>query len=111
MPDPEQQNSQPFRQSKQDAENGLGSPLDRLEKHTAKLVESRTGGSSGGFGPRRFAMMGVEFLGVVLVFAWIGHWLDGKFGWPGYAAITCIVLAVVGELYLQIKLLLTAGKK
>ncbi len=111
MPNPDQQDSQPSRQSEQDVGDAARSPLDRLEKHTAKLVASRTAGAAGGFGPRRFAMMGVEFLGVVLVFAWIGHWLDGKFGWPGYAAITCIVLAVIGELYLQIKMLLTAGKK
>ena len=114
MPDQDEQKSNP----PQEPLSGAKSALDRLEQHTARLMEDQRKESDGGssrsrtsFGPRRFTLMGVEFLGVILIFALIGHWLDGKFGWPGYATVTCIILAVIGELYLQIKLLLGSEKK
>ncbi len=110
MPDSNPQEEQPLPEKKSEArpDSVPRTPLDRLERHTADLMDKR---GMGGFGLQRFALMGFEFLGVTLVFGGIGHWLDGKFGWPGYATVTCIVVAVLGELYLQIKTLLAAGKK
>lgn len=55
--------------------------------------------------------MGVEFLAVVLIFGLIGQWIDGKFHWHGVATVVMICIAVIGDLYLQIKMLLhTDGK-
>ncbi len=105
---PQDEQSLPEKKSANRTDSGTHTPLDRLERHTADLIEKR---GMGGLGLQRFALMGFEFLGVTLVFGAIGHWLDGKFGWPGYATVTCIVLAVIGELYLQIKTLLAVGKK
>ena len=103
--------NEPMKETKS---GGAKSALDRLELHaTNKLTgassEKPTGQespASRASGLRRFTSMGIEFLAVVLIFGLVGQWLDGTFHWHGVATVVMICIAVLGDLYLQIKMLL-----
>ncbi|MGC9258580.1 MAG: AtpZ/AtpI family protein [Phycisphaerae bacterium] len=56
----------------------------------------------------RSIMMGLEFLAVVLIFGLVGQWLDHKFRLHGVATLVMICVAVIGDLFSQIKTLLNA---
>ncbi len=108
--------NEPMKETKS---GGAKSALDRLERHaTNKLNGASSVPPTGQESPaarasglRRFTSMGVEFLAVVLIFGLIGQWIDGKFHWHGVATVVMICIAVIGDLYLQIKMLLhTDGK-
>ncbi len=93
---------------------GAKSAMDRLEKHAEDRL--RSGASAGGTGGgrssvQRFAGMGFEFLAVIFVFGLIGQWLDKKFNWHGVATVIAISVAALGDLYLQIKILLRTDSK
>ena len=93
---------------------GAKSAMDRLEKHAEDRMHS--GSSADGIGAgrsslQRFAGMGFEFLAVILVFGLIGQWLDKKFQWHGIATVIAISVAAIGDLYLQIKILLKTDHK
>ncbi len=92
---------------------GAKSALDRLERHASKLSSASSvqptdqeSPAARASGLRRFTSMGIEFLAVVLIFGLIGQWLDNKFHWHGVATVVMICIAVIGDLYLQIKMLL-----
>ncbi len=92
---------------------GAQSAFDRLERHASELSGAssvKTGHQESpaarASGLRRFTSMGIEFLAVVLIFGLIGQWLDKKFQWHGLATVVLICVAVIGDLYLQIKMLL-----
>ncbi len=96
---------------------GARSALDRLERHASELAgHSPASGTENkasamrASGLRRFTSMGVEFLAVVLIFGLIGQWLDHKFQWHGVATVVMICVAVIGDLYLQIKMLLQSDQ-
>jgi hypothetical protein len=93
---------------------GAKSALDRLERHAEdRLRSGSSAGASGGgrSSVRRFAEMGFEFLAVIFVFGLIGQWLDKKFQWHGVATVIAITVAAIGDLYLQIKMLLRTDSK
>ena len=92
---------------------GAKAAMDRLEKHAQDQMRSgSSGGVRGGTSSlRRFAGMGFEFLAVILVFGLIGQWLDKKFQWHGVATVIAVTLAAIGDLYLQIKILLKMDYK
>ncbi len=93
---------------------GAKSALDRLERHASNKLKAGASGPSAGqespvaraSGLRRFTSMGIEFLAVVLIFGLAGQWLDHTFRWHGIATVVLICVAVIGDLYLQIKMLL-----
>ncbi len=92
---------------------GAQSAMNRLEKHAEDRMHSgssnRSGAGRGGL--QRFAGMGFEFLAVILVFGLIGQWLDKKFQWHGVATVIAVSVAAIGDLYLQIKILLKTDHK
>ena len=108
--------NEPMKETKS---GGAKSALDRLERHASDKLNGASSARPPGqespaaraSGLRRFTSMGVEFLAVVLIFGLIGQWIDGKFHWHGVATVVMICMAVIGDLYLQIKMLLhTDGK-
>lgn len=100
--------------TKETKTGGAKSALDRLERHASNQLKTGVSGSSSGqesparraSGLRRFTSMGIEFLAVVLIFGLLGQWLDHTFRWHGIATVVMICVAVIGDLYLQIKMLL-----
>ena len=95
---------------------GAGEAFDRLEKHSVQRLNKSTddlaaanAGMMAGFA--RFAAMGFEFFGVILIFGLVGHWLDDKYGFGGIATIVAVLIAFVGEMYLQIKTILRKNNK
>ncbi|HTV47479.1 MAG TPA: AtpZ/AtpI family protein [Phycisphaerae bacterium] len=94
--------------SHQDVRSAHGA-MERLETHTEERLAGQTAGAGGGI--RKFAGMGFEFLGVILIFGLIGHWLDETYHWNGVATMTAILVGFVGEMYLQIKSIMRWGKK
>ena len=97
-------------------DQGARSALDRLDEHSFQSLESQNQqqygeGGKAGAGLARLASMGFEFFGVLLIFGLIGHWLDDQFGWHGIATITALLVAFIGEMYLQIKAILRKNKK
>jgi Putative F0F1-ATPase subunit Ca2+/Mg2+ transporter len=88
---------------------GAFGAMERLESHTDQRLADQAAGANAGL--RKFAGMGFEFLGVILVFGLIGHWLDQKYHWGGIATITAVLVGFVGEMYLQIKSIMRWGKK
>jgi hypothetical protein len=102
--------------AKETKTGGAKSALDRLERHASRLSGASSVPPSGeetpaarASGLRRFTSMGIEFLAVVLIFGLIGQWLDHQFHWHGVATVVLICIAVIGDLYLQIKMLLQNG--
>ena len=49
------------------------------------------------------AGLGIQFAVSVGLLAYLGVWLDRKFGWTPWAVVTLTSLAVIGNLYLLIK--------
>lgn len=99
--------------AKETKSGGAKAALDRLECHASKLSgvssvlpASQESPAVRASGLRRFTSMGIEFLAVVLLFGLVGQWLDKKFHWHGVATVVLICIAVIGDLYLQIKMLL-----
>lgn len=100
--------------TKETKTGGAKSALDRLERHASnKLKAGASVPCSGQESPaarasglRRFTSMGIEFLAVVLIFGLLGQWMDHTFRWHGIATVVMICVAVIGDLYLQIKMLL-----
>ncbi|NNM87399.1 MAG: AtpZ/AtpI family protein [Phycisphaerae bacterium] len=93
---------------------GAKSAMDRLEKHAdarMRYGSSPDGVEGGASSVRRFAGMGFEFLAVILVFGLIGQWVDKKFQWHGVATVVAVTIAAIGDLYLQIKILLKTNHK
>ena len=46
---------------------------------------------------KQYAMLlglGTEFVGLVAAFLFIGHWIDGRFGWNGFGMIGGVLLAL-----------------
>ncbi|MGC9259731.1 MAG: AtpZ/AtpI family protein [Phycisphaerae bacterium] len=96
---------------------GARAAFDRLERHASELAGSSSTPAAGqnlpalrASGLRRFTSMGVEFLAVVLIFGLIGQWVDHQFQWHGVATVVLICVAVIGDLYLQIKMLLQSDE-
>ncbi len=99
--------------TKETKSGGAKAALDRLERHASHLSGVSSAQPTGQESPaarasglRRFTSMGIEFLAVVLLFGLGGQWLDKKFHWHGVATVVLICIAVIGDLYLQIKMLL-----
>ncbi|NNM84983.1 MAG: AtpZ/AtpI family protein [Phycisphaerales bacterium] len=95
---------------------GASEALDRLDDHASRRLEKPSGMSaeqnaSSMASFARFAAMGVEFFGVILIFGLVGHWLDDRYGFGGIATIVAVLMAFVGEMYLQIKTILRKNKQ
>ena len=98
---------------------GAKSALERLERHASNKLKAGASVPLAGqespaaraSGLRRFTSMGIEFLAVVLIFGLLGQWLDHTFRWHGIATVVMICVAVIGDLYLQIKMLLHQDEK
>ncbi len=95
---------------------GASEALDRLDDHASRRLERPSGMSaeqnaSSMASFARFAAMGVEFFGVILIFGLVGHWLDDRYGFGGIATIVAVLMAFVGEMYLQIKSILRKNKQ
>ncbi len=95
---------------------GASGALDRLDDHASRRLEKPSGSSaeqnaSSMASFARFAAMGVEFFGVILIFGLVGHWLDDRYGFGGIATIVAVLMAFVGEMYLQIKTILRKNKQ
>ncbi len=58
----------------------------------------------------RFTGVGVEFAGVVVVFALIGNWLDGLYDWKPWGVLVGLVLGLFGGTYNLIKESLAASR-
>lgn len=104
--------------SKDEKIGGAKSAVDRLERHASKLIQNGTSPKTGNETPaarasslRRFSGMGFEFLAVILIFGLVGQWLDNRFGWHGIATVVAVSIAAIGDLYLQIKMLLKDDSK
>jgi F0F1-type ATP synthase assembly protein I len=100
------------RQKSEPEKRGAFGAMERLESHTNKRLADQAAGAAGSAaGLRKFANLGFEFLGVMLVCGLVGHWLDEKYHWGGLAFITALLVGFVGEMYLQIKSIMRWGKK
>src|SRR3954447_7878035 len=53
--------------------------------------------------PWSYAGMGLQFAGTTAVFAFIGLYLDRRYGWSPWGTVTLSMVGVVGGLYLLIK--------
>ena len=100
--------------TKETKTGGAKSALDRLERHASNKLKAgapvpysgQESPAARASGLRRFTSMGIEFLAVVLIFGLLGQWMDHTFRWHGIATVVMICVAVIGDLYLQIKMLL-----
>ena len=100
--------------TKETKTGGAKSALDRLERHASNKLKAgapvpysgQESSAARASGLRRFTSMGIEFLAVVLIFGLLGQWMDHTFRWHGIATVVMICVAVIGDLYLQIKMLL-----
>ena len=51
----------------------------------------------------RFAGIGFEFIIAVLLFGWIGHWLDGRLGLAPWLMIAGFGVGFAAGLYIMIR--------
>ena len=49
-------------------------------KRDSRPDEQSRGGRPGLSSPSQFAGLGLQFAASIGLFAWLGHWLDGRFG-------------------------------
>jgi F0F1-type ATP synthase assembly protein I len=68
-------------------------------------------GSSKGLSGAEFAGMGIQFAVAMLVFAFVGQWLDRRFGGTGMFTIGCVFLGAAGAFYSMYRRISAAQKR
>ncbi len=61
--------------------------------------------------PWRLFGTGLEFAGVVLIFAYLGHLLDNRFGWEPWGILTGAMIGLTGSMYNLIKAVNKANRE
>ena len=82
--------------------------IDELARRSAGLPDTTGTAKSGGSGqpeksPWSYAGAGLQFAATSAIFAFMGYYLDRRFGWTPWGVITLSCIGVIGGMYLLIK--------
>lgn len=48
----------------------------------------------------RYGSLGLQMVAIIILFAWGGHWLDGRFDWSfPYLTLSLSLLGIIGALW------------
>ncbi|MBI2796232.1 MAG: AtpZ/AtpI family protein [Gemmatimonadetes bacterium] len=69
-----------------------------------------TPGGSGGVSASRFAGVGIQFAASILLFLWLGQWVDGKLGTGPWGLIVGVFTGAGGAFYSMYRGLMAAER-
>ena len=94
-----------------DPEKGQGPPREPGEPFQERRKSPRNAAPAPGPGPGAYAAYGLQFVVALLVFLYIGQWVDRKLGTAPWFLIIGVFIGAGGAFYSMYRSLMAAQKR
>lgn len=85
--------------------------VEKFAERSTGLPSDKPANQDQGKSPWSYAGKGLQFAGTTALFAFMGYYLDRRFGWTPWGTVGLAMVGFIGGLYLLIKDALTEDRK